>query len=69
MTKCRIIKRTNVEGETSYMIQKKRPGLKARWVDAWFKIDCGVKCRDSFSTLEDAKNTYVTLLMQRERGE
>ena len=53
--KARIIERTNVDGRTNYVIQQ-RHFLFRFWVDAWINSVDGASCRDSFSSLEEAKN-------------
>lgn len=51
--KCRIIKRTGVDKSIVYVIQQKV--FFFGWRDAWLNSLCGASCRDSFSTLEEAK--------------
>ena len=54
--KTRIIERTHVDGEKSWVIQQKHFLFRWWWVDAWVNSSCGANCTDSFSTLEEAKN-------------
>ena len=53
--KVRIIKRTNVDGNVSYVIQQKHFLFRWWWVDAWINSSSGASCQDSFSTLKEAK--------------
>lgn len=53
--KCRIIERTNVDGRVEYVIQQKHFLFGWTWVDAWINSPEGVYCRDSFSTIEEAR--------------
>jgi len=55
MPKTRIIKRTSACGDVSYVIQQKHLLFWWWWVDAWINSACGSWCKDSFSTLEEAK--------------
>jgi len=53
--KARIIKRTNVDGAVSYVIQQKHCLFRWWWVDAWINDPCGAACEDHFDTLEEAQ--------------
>jgi hypothetical protein len=55
MTKCIIIERTNVDGRIEYVIQQRHSLFRWWWVDAWVNSMLGAACKDSFSTLEEAK--------------
>ena len=55
MKKVRIVERTNVDGRIEYIIQQKHFLFFWQWVDAWINSLSGASCRDSFSTLEEAK--------------
>lgn len=57
MNKARIIKREYPDGSTRYVIQQKHFLFRWWWVDAW--VNCGVETKDSFNTLEEAKNNLV----------
>jgi hypothetical protein len=52
---CRIVERTNVDGVVKYVIQQKHFLIKWWWVDAWVNSMVGAACRDSFSTIEEAR--------------
>ena len=52
--KTRIIKRTNVNGRVTYVIQQKHFIFRWWWVDAWVNSWSGAACNDSFDTLEEA---------------
>ena len=54
--KCRIVKRTKVDGRVIYVIQQKHFLFRWQWVDAWLNSMSAAECRDSFSTIEEAKN-------------
>jgi hypothetical protein len=54
--KARIVERTSPDGEKSYVIQQRNFLFRWRWVDAWINSFCGAACRDSWPTLEEAKN-------------
>ncbi len=54
--KCRIVKRTLVDGKIKFVIQQKHFLFKWWWVDAWINSWHGSYCEDSFDTLEEAKN-------------
>ena len=51
----RIIERTNVDGRVEYIIQQKHFLFRWWWVDAWVNSSSGADCRDSFSSLKEAK--------------
>ncbi len=51
MIKCRIIKRTDVDGKISYVIQQKHKLFRWWWVDAWMNKNSV----DTFPTLEEAE--------------
>lgn len=52
--KARIIKRTNVDGTVTFVIQQKHFLFRWWWVDAWMNNDAWTT--DSFPTLEQAQN-------------
>ena len=54
--KARIIKRTLPGGYVIYVIQQKHFLFRWWWVDAWLNSWSGADCKDSFDTLEEAKN-------------
>jgi len=54
--KSRIVKRTHVDGRTSYVIQQRHFVFRWWWVDAWINSSSGAACTDSFDTLEKAKS-------------
>ncbi len=56
MAKCRIIKRTGVDGRVSYVIQQKHFLFAWWWVDAWVNSSCGAYCQDYFDKLETARS-------------
>lgn len=57
MNKVRIVKRTNVDGVITYIIQQKHFIFRWWWVDAWVNNAVDAKCK--FSSLEEAKcNLY-----------
>lgn len=49
----RIIKRTNVDGNVTYVIQQKHFLFWWWWVDAW--MNAGPDCECSYDTLEEAR--------------
>ena len=51
--KTRIIKRTNVDNEVSYVVQQPHFLFRWCWTDAWINSPCGTCCTDSFSTLQE----------------
>lgn len=53
--KTRIIERTGPEGSRCYVIQQKHFLFRWWWVDAWVNSLDGASCRDSFSTLDEAR--------------
>lgn len=53
--KCRIIERTNVDGKVEYVIQQNHFMFRWTWVDAWVNSLLGAACKDSFSTIEEAR--------------
>lgn len=53
--KARIVKRTDVRGSVSYVIQQRHHLFFWWWVDAWVNSLDGANCRDYFDTLEEAK--------------
>lgn len=53
MNKCRIVKRTLVDGRIKYVIQQRHFLFRWWWVDAW--INYGPDCEDSFNTLAEAQ--------------
>ena len=53
MKKVRIVKRTNVDGVITYIIQQKHFIFRWWWVDAWVNNAVDTKCE--FSSLEEAK--------------
>lgn len=53
--KCRIVKRTNVDGRVEFVIQQKHFLFFWWWVDAWVNSSDGANCTDSFETLEEAE--------------
>jgi len=53
--KARIIERTSPDGRIEYVIQQKHNLFRWQWVDAWLNSWDGAYCRDSFSTLHEAK--------------
>ena len=53
--KTRIVKRTDVDGITKYIIQQKHFIFWWWWVDAWINSSSGAWCKDDFDTLEEAK--------------
>lgn len=55
MTKSRIIKRTYPDNRIEYVIQRKNIWTLFDWVDAAYSCVSMDNCRDSFSTLEEAK--------------
>ena len=54
-TKARIIERTGPDGTVSYVIQQRHFLFRWWWVDAWINSMLGAACKDSFTTLEEAK--------------
>ena len=54
--KCRIVKRTGVDGKKNYVIQQKHFLFRWWWVDAWINSECGAACKDYFNTKKKAKN-------------
>ena len=54
-TKVRIIERILPDKRVLYVIQVRHSLFRWWWVDAWLESDCGASCKDSFSTLEEAK--------------
>lgn len=56
MNKCRIIKRTNVDGRIQYIIQQRHFIFFWWWVDAWINSSCGAACKDNFDTLKEAQD-------------
>ena len=58
--KARIVKKTNVDGRVVFVIQQRHFLFRWWWVDAW--VNHSVYTTDSFSTLEEAKKTYATLM-------
>ena len=54
--KCRIVKRTCVDGRILYIIQQRHFLFRWWWVDAWLNSSCGAYCRDSFDSLKEAKD-------------
>jgi hypothetical protein len=54
MNKVRIVKRTNVDGVITYIIQQKHFIFRWWWVDAW--VNHSVSTIDCFSTLEELEN-------------
>jgi len=55
MIKTRIIKRTGPDGRVEFVIQQKHFMFRWWWVDAWVNSWAGASCRDSWDTLEEAK--------------
>ena len=55
MVKCRIVKRTHVDGEISYIIQQKHFWFRWWWVDAWVNSLLSADCKDNFDSLEEAQ--------------
>jgi len=55
VNKCRIVKRTHVDGKVAYVIQQTHFLFRWWWVDAWINSSCGAACNDSFCSLELAK--------------
>jgi len=55
MIKTRIIKRTEPDGRVEFVIQQKHFMFRWWWVDAWVNSWSGASCRDSWDTLEEAK--------------
>ena len=55
MKKCRIVKRTGVDGRVQYVIQQKHFLFRWWWVDAWINSSSGANCMDYFSTLDEAQ--------------
>jgi hypothetical protein len=53
MKKVRIVKRTNVDGVITYIIQQKHFIFRWWWVDAWVNISVYTNCE--YSSLEEAK--------------
>jgi hypothetical protein len=51
--KARIVKRTNVDGTVTFVIQQKHFLFFWQWVDAW--VNNGPWTIDSFPTLKEAK--------------
>jgi hypothetical protein len=56
MTKARIIKRTHPSGRVEYVIQQRHWLFRWWWVDAWINAGHVAACKDSFSTLDQAKD-------------
>jgi len=56
MIKTRIIKRTEPDGRVEFVIQQKHFMFRWWWVDAWVNSWSGASCRDSWDTLEEAKD-------------
>jgi hypothetical protein len=54
MNKVRIVKRTNVDGVITYIIQQKHFIFRWWWVDAWVNNVVDTKCE--FSSLEELEN-------------
>jgi hypothetical protein len=55
MPNCRIIKRTNVDGNIKFVIQQRHFIFFWWWVNAWINSNNGAACQDTFSTIEEAK--------------
>lgn len=53
--KCRIVKKTYLDGRISFVIQQKHFLFRWLWVDAWINSSSGAACRDYFPTLEEAE--------------
>ncbi len=53
MKKVRIVKRTNVDGVITYIIQQKHFIFRWLWVDAWINNLVDINCE--YSSLEEAK--------------
>ncbi len=51
----RIIKRT-FNDHSTFVIQQKHFLFKWQWVDAWINSWDGASCRDSYGSLEEAKD-------------
>jgi len=56
MKNCRIVKRTFPGELDKFVIQQKHWIFFWKWVDAWQNSLFGASCKDTFSTLEDAKH-------------
>lgn len=54
MKKCRIIKRTFVDGTVKFVIQEKHFLFKWWWVNAWMNSSSPAECIDSFNTMDEA---------------
>jgi len=52
--KARIIERTNVDGNKTWVIQQKHFLFRWWWVDAWINSSAGASCQDTFSSLDEA---------------
>ena len=55
MKKVRIIERTGVKNNITYVIQQKHFLFRWWWVDAWVNSLDGTACVDYFNTYEEAK--------------
>ena len=53
--KARIVERTSPDGRKEYVIQQRHFLFRWLWVDAWVNSFFGASCRDSWFTLEEAK--------------
>lgn len=53
--KVRIVERTCVDGTKVFVIQQKHSLFRWWWVDAWTNSCFGAACRDTFMTLEEAR--------------
>ena len=58
MRKVRIIERTFNEKST-FVIQQKHFLFRWQWVDAWINSADGAYCKDSYRTLEEAKDNLL----------
>jgi hypothetical protein len=54
MKEVRIVKRTNVDGVITYIIQQKHFIFRWWWVDAWVNNSVDTKCE--FYSLEELEN-------------
>ncbi len=58
MKKVRIIERT-FNGHSTFVIQQKHFLFKWMWVDGWINSGDGANCRDSYGSLEEAKDNLI----------
>lgn len=54
--KTKIIERTLPDGKIKYVIQQKHWLFRWIWSDGWLNSSSGASCKDSFSTLQEAKD-------------